>query len=215
MHWRFLNHVSWRTNVITHHNMLTYVIRFKPAWRGLHNSRRTPCLLEPCNMFLLIVFAATWKETHLGRGWTPAEPEWGAPLLDGRRAGAGWSPHWCTRCSRRARRRWRRRTGARCEEQERARWVIRDHTALICTFEKKRWITPMDCGVERWLLCGGERRRSDSHRKGENRNGSERKDREGKYDYRNLCLFLSESLLTHILLLREAMDRKDEIDKHE
>lgn len=60
-----------------------------------------------------------FSETHLGRGWTPAEPEWGAPPSGGRRADAGWSPHWCTRCYRHARRRWRRRIGARCVEGER------------------------------------------------------------------------------------------------
>lgn len=59
--------------------------------------------------------------THLGRGWTPAEQEWGAPPSDGRQAGAGWSPHWCIRCSPRARRKWRRRIGAHCEEADRER----------------------------------------------------------------------------------------------
>lgn len=108
-------------------------------------------------------------ETHLGRGWMPVEPEWGAPPSGGRQAGAGWSPHWCIRCSHHARRRWRHRIGAHCEEgeRERKRWVVWDHTTLICTFEKKRrlqWMTPVECKVEKWLLWGeGSRSNSGVH----------------------------------------------------
>lgn len=90
---------------------------------GLHYTQRIQCLLLPCNMLVLTALAKTvsrWAahnslvqvqrcrvfwDTHLGRGWTPAEPAWGAPRSDGRQAGAGLSPHWCTRCSHHARRR--------------------------------------------------------------------------------------------------------------
>lgn len=111
----------------------------------IHSERRVCCLRLTCLLELFWLKVSLWTSpvgggdvrTHLGRGWTPAEPEWGAPPSGGRPAGAGWSPRWCRRCSHRAGRRWRRRTGVHCEEKkEKKTWVVWSHTALICKFRK-------------------------------------------------------------------------------
>lgn len=206
----------------------------------LHNSQSMQRLVLLCNMLRLIVWSGLTGtssklpgvlKTHLGRGWMPAEPEWGAPLSDGRWAGAGWSPHWCTRCSHHARRTWRRRTGAHCGERERwrkeLRWVIWDHTALICTCEKKyglQWITPIECEVEKWRLWVKKKEEkkegniSESpihvpvHRERKALAGKRKVER--KCDHKNLCISLSkaaeESFLSYPASTWEILNRKEE-----
>lgn len=139
--------------------VVTFFICFWLAQRGLHDSR-CPVWTIPSAFWAahkIPMCRGLW--IHLGRGWMLAGPEWGAPLSDGRQAGAGWSPHWYIRCSHHARRRWRRRIGVHCEdaERERQRGVNRlgsHYCTSICNFEKKyslKWMNELS--VRWWSEC--------------------------------------------------------------
>lgn len=161
-------------------------------------------------------------KTHLGRGWTPAEPKWGAPPSDGRRAGAGWSPHWCTRCSHHARRTWRRRTGAHCVvEGEKKIRAEMSHLGSHCFnmhMWKEIWLS-LNNSNRVWggeVMAVGEKKRSipespihvPVHRERKALAGRRKVERE--CDHKILCISLSKGCsgifrLTHILLQREGI----------